>query len=94
MVFAPSVRIVTQQVETKGADMAKGDVHVVPNEGSSWKVEKAGGSRGRSFDTQKEAWEAGKDSARREKSEAFLHGRNGQIRERNTYGNDPRSTKG
>lgn len=74
--------------------MAKGDVHVVPNGGDGWKVEKEGGSRGRNFDTQKDAWEAAKNTARREKSEALLHGRNGQIRERNTYGPDPRSSKG
>ena len=46
------------------------------------------------FKTQGEAWEKAKAIARRERSEAVLHGKDGRIRERNTYGHDPRSTKG
>jgi hypothetical protein len=46
------------------------------------------------FKTQGQAWEKAKAIARRERSEAVLHGRDGRVRERNTYGHDPRSTKG
>ena len=46
------------------------------------------------FKTQNAAWERAKSIARRERSEALLHGRDGRIRERNTYGHDPRSSKG
>lgn len=43
---------------------------------------------------QEDAWDAGKEAARKAHGEAFLKNRDGQIRERNTYGHDPRSTKG
>jgi hypothetical protein len=46
------------------------------------------------FRTQGQAWEKAKAIARRERSEAVLHGKDGRIRERNTYGHDPRSVKG
>jgi hypothetical protein len=71
----------------------KGDVHVVAGE-KGWRVEVEGESRGRSTHaTQKEAWAAARKIARRNKSEALLHGRDGEIRERSTYGRDPRRTR-
>ena len=74
--------------------MAKGDVHVVPSE-SGWRVEIAADGRARSIHTtQAEARQAAREIARRNKRELFVHGRDGQIRERNTYGKDPRRTKG
>jgi hypothetical protein len=36
----------------------------------------------------------GKKIARKERSEALLHGRNGLIRTRNTYGYDPGRSRG
>jgi len=44
--------------------------------------------------TQAEAREAAREIARRNKRELFVNGRDGQIRERNTYGQDPRRSKG
>ena len=44
--------------------------------------------------TQKEAWEYSKQKAKEAKGEAFLKGRSGKIRERNSYGNDPFPPKG
>lgn len=74
--------------------MAKGDVHVVPSE-QGWRVEIAADGRAKSVHrTQAEAREAARDIARRNKRELFVHGRDGQIRERNTYGKDPRRIKG
>jgi len=60
--------------------------HVVGHEGA-WAV-KAEGAPGPTavFKTQSEAWEKAKSIARKERSEALLHGRNGLIRTRNTYG--------
>jgi hypothetical protein len=73
---------------------AGGDVHVVPSE-KGWKVEVEGSSRARSTHaTQAEAARAGREIARRNKSELLVHGRNGQIRDRHTYGRDPRASKG
>jgi hypothetical protein len=72
----------------------KGDVHVVPS-AKGWRVELEGTNRARStHTTQAEAASAGRDIARRNQSELLIHRRDGQIRERNTYGADPRSSKG
>jgi hypothetical protein len=74
--------------------MAKGDVHVVPSD-QVWRVEVAADGRPQSVHrTQAEAQKAARQIARSNKRELFLHGRDGQIRERNTYGKDPRKTRG
>ena len=74
--------------------MAKGDVHVVPSD-QGWRVEIAADGRAKSLHrTQAEARQAAREIARRNKRELFVHGRDGQIRERNTYGKDPGRTKG
>jgi hypothetical protein len=75
----------------------QGDVHVVSGD-KGWLVEVEGSGakrRARSTHrTQAAAWKEAKKVARGSKSEALLHGRDGKIRERNTYGQDPRRTKG
>jgi hypothetical protein len=74
--------------------MARGDVHVVPGE-NGWRVEIAADGRARSVHrTQAEARGDAGDIARRARSELFVHGRDGRIRERNTYGRHPRGSKG
>ena len=60
--------------------------HVVPHE-RGWAVRSDGAAAPLAiFRTQGEAWERAKAVARRERSEAVLHGRDGRIRERNAYG--------
>jgi Uncharacterized protein conserved in bacteria (DUF2188) len=72
----------------------KGDVHVVPSD-KGWRVEVEADGRARStHPTQSEARLAAREIARRSKRELLVHGRDGRIRERNTYGKDPRRTKG
>jgi hypothetical protein len=72
----------------------QGDVHVLPDE-NGWRIEVEGSSRRKAtHKTQSAAWKAAKRIAQQNRSEAVLHGRNGRIRERNTYGRDPRRTKG
>ncbi len=44
--------------------------------------------------TQEEAETAGRATARADQVEFELHGRDGQIRERDSYGNDPRDVPG
>ena len=74
--------------------MAGKNQHVVPN-GDGWGVRGAGNSRVTSnHPTQGEAIERARDIARNQGSEMFIHRPNGQIRERNTYGNDPYPPKG
>jgi len=68
--------------------------HVV-SQGERWAVKAEGAPEPHAlFKTQSEAWERAKSIARKERSEALLHGRNGMIRTRNTYGHDPSRTKG
>ena len=68
--------------------------HVV-SLGNRWAVKEEGADEPFAvFKTQSEAWEKAKSIARKERTEAFLHGRDGQIRERNTYGHDPTRHKG
>ena len=69
--------------------MAKKNQHVVPN-GAKWSVKSAGSSKASStHPTQAEARTRARSNAIRNRSEMFVHGKNGQIRERNTYGSDP-----
>ncbi len=72
----------------------QGDVHVVQR-GNEWAVESEGSQRASSkHKTQTAAITAARAQAKRNKSELLVHGRDGKIRERNTYGKDPRSSKG
>ena len=68
--------------------------HVVPHAGG-WAVRGAGNERATSVHpTQSEAIGAARDIARNQQSELLIHGRNGQIRERDSFGNDPYPPKG
>ena len=68
--------------------------HVVPS-GGQWGVRGAGNSRVTSrHGTQAEAAAAAREIARNQGSEVLIHRPNGQIRERNSYGNDPFPPKG
>ena len=72
----------------------KGDVHVVPSD-RGWRVEIEGTGGTRStHKTQAEAAKTARRIATQNKKELLIHGRNGTIRERNTYGKDPRRIKG
>lgn len=74
--------------------MAKGDVHVVRGK-TGWRVEIEGRPRAQStHDTQAAARETALGIARRSGCELLVHGRNGQIRERNSYGKAPATNKG
>lgn len=75
--------------------MANGKDYWTTKHPEDWQVKGAGNSRATSVhDTQAEAWSEAKLRARETKSEAYLTGKNGQIRKRNTYGNDPHRSKG
>ncbi len=63
---------------------AKGQ-HVVPSDGR-WRVRKAGAARASgTFDTQAEAIARGRELAQNQKTELFIHGEDGRIREIRTY---------
>lgn len=73
--------------------MTNNNQHVVPHQGD-WAVRGEGHSRVTSvFDTQSEAIDAARDIAINQKSEVVIHGRNGEIRDKDSYGNDPNPPK-
>lgn len=68
--------------------------HVVKTS-SGWGVRGANNSRiTKNYETQKEAISRGREIAINQNSELVIHGRNGKIREKNSYGNDPYPPKG
>jgi len=74
--------------------MQKRNQHVVPDD-NGWAVRGAGSRRASSIhSTQDEAISAGREIARNQRSELYIHGRNGRIRERDSYGNDPFPPRG
>ena len=74
--------------------MNKKSIHVLPNQGN-WSVQTSGSKKAyRTTSTQKEAIDIAKQVAKTNKSELLIHGKNGQIREKNSYGNDPIKIKG
>ena len=74
--------------------MAKKSQHVVPR-GGKWAVRKAGAGRTHgTFDTQKEAIHEARKRAQNQGTELYIHGRDGRIRERDSYGSDPHPPKG
>jgi len=74
--------------------MARNDILVVPAS-DGWAVETVGGGRRTQSGTQDEAVKAGgTERAKADKVELLIHGHDGQIRERNSFGHDPRDIKG
>jgi len=60
-----------------------------------WETKQEGAARAsKVFDTQAESWRYTRQRAEEAGGEAYLKGRDGLIRERNTYGHDPEKSKG
>jgi hypothetical protein len=73
--------------------MARKNVHVVPHD-DGWAVKKEGNERSSSVHpTQKEAMDAGRNIAKTEQSELVIHGRDGRIRDSDSFGKDPHPPK-
>lgn len=69
--------------------MAGKNYHVV-RRGDGWGVRGEGNTRDSSHHrTQADAINAGRELAQGQRSELFIHGRDGKFRERYSYGNDP-----
>ncbi len=70
------------------------DIHVVKQD-NGWAIKKSGSDRASKIvQTQAEAKKVAIQQAKREHSEVLIHGKNGKIRERNTYKKDPFPPKG
>ena len=75
-------------------DMSRQGQHVVPSE-RGWSVRKAESSRATSnHATQQEAVTAATALARNQRTELYIHGHDGRIRERRSYASDPRQPAG
>ena len=69
--------------------------HITPHPDGGWQVKGAGNSRATvRTDTQIEAINIGRGIARNQGSELVIHGTNGQIRAKDSYGNDPFPPRG
>ena len=74
--------------------MANRNQHVVPHP-RGWAVRGAGNQRATSVHpTQSDAIPIARRIAINNRSEMFIHRPDGQIRDRNSYGNDPNPPKG
>ena len=64
--------------------------HVTPHPRGGWQVKSAGASRATvRTATQQDAYNIARQIATNQHSELFIHNKHGQIRDRNSYGNDP-----
>jgi uncharacterized protein YdaT len=69
--------------------MGKKDYHVVPHP-EGWALRREGSERASSVhETQAAAIRAGQSIAKANHTELVIHGRNGQIRDSDSYGKDP-----
>ena len=69
-------------------------VHTVTH-GKGWANKRAGANKvSKVYKTKAETQRAGRLTAMRDKVEHIIHTADGKIGERNSYGNDPRSSKG
>lgn len=75
--------------------MPKRDVHVTPHPEGGWQTKREGSERaGGRFDNQGDAIDAARETAIRERLDVVIHGRDGKIRDADSYGNDPNPPRG
>lgn len=71
------------------------NIHVTNHSRGGYQVKSSGSSKAyRKTEPQREAIEIGRELARNQHSELVIHGRDGKIRQKNSYGNDPFPPKG
>lgn len=69
--------------------------HVTISHNGGWQVKGEGNTKATArTSTQAEAIKIATNIAKNQRSEMFIHGKNGRIRERSSYGNDPFPPKG
>lgn len=72
--------------------MTKKNIHIVP-QGKKWAVKPEGGKPTSTHNTQTKAAEIGRKAAIQNSSELVIHRPNGQIRDKDSFGNDPHPPK-
>jgi len=74
--------------------MAKKDVHITQRP-AGWAVVISGNEKAsKVLDTQKQAIDYGREIAKTNASELVIHGKDGKIRDKDSYGNDNYPPKG
>ncbi len=70
--------------------MGKKNFHVVPHDDKGWAVRKEGSKKVSStHTTQDDAIQQGKEWAQKDQAELVIHRKDGRIRDKDSYGNDP-----
>ena len=79
--------------DRKEVNMGK-NIHVV-HDGEQWKVKQENAMRSSgNFETQREAIDRARQIAQNKGQEVAIHGLDGRIRAKHSYGNDPYPPKG
>lgn len=70
------------------------NIHITKRKDGKWSVKGEGDKRASSLhSTQKDALKTGRPIAKKNKSELVIHGEDGRIRDKDSYGNDPHPPK-
>ena len=78
----------------KKATARKNSQHVVKNPEGGWSVKRGGSTRAtKVHKTQAAAIKQATGIAKSQRAELYIHGADGKIREKNSYGNDPMPPK-
>ena len=74
--------------------MAKNSQHVILHPDGGWSVKKGGSTQvTRRFESQKEAINYGRKISKAQGSELYVHGRDGMVRSKDSYGSDSHPSK-
>ena len=75
--------------------MTKETYHIIPNPHGGWCVKRSGATRAvKRFDTKEDAVEYSRDLIMSQEVELFVHGKDGTIVARDSYGQDSHPPKG
>jgi hypothetical protein len=77
--------------------MPKKNIHIVKGKKEGWDIKREGAAKAsKNFDTKAEAEKYADAQGRKDKVEVIPHTKNGKFQKsgRNSYGNDPRKSKG
>jgi len=75
-------------------DMNSKSHHVVKDSKGGWSVKKGGGEKAsKHFDNQQKAIEWGRQIAQNQKTEFYIHDKDGKIRSKDSYGKSPNPPK-
>jgi len=69
--------------------MSKKSYHVIPSPNGGWSVRKSGAERAtKHFDKKEDAIKCGRDLSKSQGTDLFVHGKDGTVRARDSYGQD------